>query len=139
MKPTDKLTPHFRVAEFFVHRFKFDQESWDWFVSRPPGERETLEANLLKLAICLEHYRVQFETPYIITSGVRCPLVNASVGGEKGSYHQKAMAADGGPKGLSPAEFQRRLDPVWNGGLGSYRTFTHVDIGPKRRWRQKGY
>lgn len=56
--------------------------------------------NLKQLAQQLEHVRLilcikaRRDVPVIVTSGYRCPEVNAFVGGSKTSAHLKGLAAD---------------------------------------------
>ena len=131
--PRKELAPHFKLSEFFVHRGSFDKESWDYLVSRPEKEKKAILDNLTKLAKELSHIRLRIGRALQITSGFRCPLVNRRVGGEDNSYHMKGMAADIVVPGLTAYKFRELLGP-WRGGLGQYRTFTHLDIGPERSW-----
>jgi uncharacterized protein YcbK (DUF882 family) len=48
-------------------------------------------------------------------------------------------AADIQIEGYSPKEVAKKLNPVWEGGLGDSATFTHIDLRnllgkPKARW-----
>ena len=71
--------------------------------------------------------------PMTITSGYRTESHNRQVGGHPLSYHVKGMAADIVVPEMSARELQSILTH-WSGGMGCYETFTHLDIGPKRRW-----
>lgn len=71
--------------------------------------------------------------PIRITSGYRDPEHNRRVGGRPNSYHTKGMAVDFVVNGQSPRDTQKLLRG-WSGGMGCYNGFTHLDIGPKRRW-----
>jgi uncharacterized protein YcbK (DUF882 family) len=57
------------------------------------------------------------------------------------TYHLRGMAADIVIAGVRPMDVADAIQDAMecgtipNGGLGRYRTFTHVDIGPARRWR----
>jgi zinc D-Ala-D-Ala carboxypeptidase len=42
----------------------------------------------------LEPVRRQFERPVVVTSGYRCPTLNAAIGGSASSQHMKGQAAD---------------------------------------------
>ncbi len=91
--------------------------------------------------IVLEDVRNHFGESVIITSAVRTPEHNRDVGGSISSYHlpdQGACAADIVVVGVEPAEVQAYLKsrPYANLlGIGSYRTFTHVDTrGYEARW-----
>lgn len=87
----------------------------------------------------LELIREEFGKPIYVNSGYRSPQHNAKVGGAKGSYHVKGMAADIRPRQGQNFESELgRLKNICNrlcdGGVGFYNTFVHVDIGPNRRW-----
>lgn len=92
------------------------------------------EETIKKTAAMMEIVRVKLgHRPIFVSSWCRCPAHNTRVGGAKKSYHLKGMAVDFTVKGMTPAEVQAKLEDH-PGGLGSYPGFTHVDIGPKRRW-----
>ncbi len=92
---------------------------------------DTVDIDLLKI---LKVIRYHFGgKPVIIKSGCRCLKHNTNEGGSKKSYHLLAQAADIQVKGIEPSKVQEYLKD-WEGGLGSYNSFTHIDIGPKRRW-----
>ena len=56
------------------------------------------------------------------------------ISGTSASYHMLGMAVDITIKGMTPEQVQQLL-ANWSGGLGSYKTFTHVDIrGNQARW-----
>jgi uncharacterized protein YcbK (DUF882 family) len=115
------LSPHFKLSELLVNE-----------LNEPPL---FILANLTKLAKALEEVRVLLgNKPIRITSGYRNNAHNRRVGGAYNSYHTKGLAADITVEGMTAAEVQKILKD-WNGGLGSYTTWTHVDIGPKRRWK----
>jgi len=85
----------------------------------------------------LEHMRAQLGRPLIITSGHRCALWNAAIGGAPRSWH-KFLATD-----LSlwrqdrAALFQAALQAGFT-GLGQARTFLHIDRRPyPARWTYK--
>ena len=85
----------------------------------------------------LEEVRERFG-PVSINSGCRCAYWNDQVGGEQGSLHMQARAADIVVEGVSPglvADFLDQGPLRGRGGLGRYDTFTHVDTrtsGPAR-------
>lgn len=70
----------------------------------------------------------------------RSPSYNRAVRGKSRSYHMSNIAVDMQFKGVSPrtvAAHARRLraEGVFNGGIGTYSTFTHVDTrGAKADW-----
>lgn len=72
--------------------------------------------------------------PITINSGYRCPTHNKNVGGSPGSKHMQGTAADIQVSGMSPKQVANAAEKVGFLGIGLYSTFTHVDLGPKRRW-----
>lgn len=85
----------------------------------------------------LEAIRAHFGAPVIVNSACRCPKHNASQGGAVKSQHVLGNAADIRVKGFTPSQVADFVDKAWpdTGGLGRYRTFTHVDVRPpKARW-----
>ncbi len=87
-----------------------------------------------RLAMLLESIRTHFGKPVVINSGYRTPAYNKKVGGAVHSQHCYGTAADISIKGVSPqavADYARQLMPDW-GGVGVYKTFTHVDVREKR-------
>lgn len=99
-----------------------------------------IAANLGKLAAVLEDLRKLAGQPITILSGYRCRVHNARVGGAEGSQHMMGLAADITCKGLTIARLRQlaeRVPSLKAGGIGTYRTWVHVDIranGPAR-WR----
>lgn len=86
----------------------------------------------------LEKLRQLVGKPINITSGYRSPWYNEKIGGVKNSRHTLGQAADIVIPGLSPSEVAKLAEQAGFGGIGIYDKdrFTHVDIGPVRRWRQ---
>lgn len=85
----------------------------------------------------LELVRCHFQQPVIITSARRCNKHNKAVGGAAKSQHLLGTAVDIKVKGIAPSTVYQFLDSTFPNslGLGSYRTFTHIDIRPnKARW-----
>jgi uncharacterized protein YcbK (DUF882 family) len=89
-----------------------------------------------KLIAMLEQVRAHFDAPVIITSGYRSPDYNRRVGGARNSYHVRGMAADIQVRGIDPARVYAYCDQAFKtGGVGKYKTFTHVDCRNSRaRW-----
>lgn len=115
------LSPHFREAEFACNHCGQLPES---------GINE-------ELIEILERVRVCFNAPVVVNSGYRCPQHNRNVRGARRSQHLYGTAADIQVAGHSPREVHDYLKKIrgGKGGLGLYRTFTHVDTGPDgRRW-----
>jgi len=89
-----------------------------------------------KLLELLESLRAHFDAPIKINSGYRSPEHNAKVGGAKGSYHVKGMAADIVVKGVPASKVYNYLNAHHYGGVGRYSRFTHVDVRDgKARWQ----
>ena len=86
------------------------------------------------LAWTLQRIRDELGAPVSINSAYRCPAHNKSVGGASRSLHLSGMAADIAVAGISSRfiadkiEELIKLGAIPNGGLGRYKTFTHVDI-----------
>ena len=92
-----------------------------------------------RLLVGLEHLRQIINAPIHVNSGCRCKAHNASLSGSSpNSQHMLGRAADIVVKGLSPGVVSGIADSVpefWNGGIGTYSTFTHVDVRSGRaRW-----
>jgi len=90
-----------------------------------------------QLAWLLQSVRDHFGRPVRINSGYRTKAYNALVGGASESQHVLGTAADILVEGYTPKEvaaYVETLMPAW-GGIGTYKTFTHVDVRPnKARW-----
>jgi uncharacterized protein YcbK (DUF882 family) len=84
----------------------------------------------------LEAIRAHFERPIRVTSGCRCNVHNASVGGSKGSQHKLGRAADIQVTKVPPSDVAD-LAEVLGLSVGRYDTFTHVDsrTGSPKRWK----
>lgn len=83
----------------------------------------------------LQALRNAIGKPINVTSGYRCPIHNKNVGGATQSRHMQGQAADLIINGMTPAEVAQAAIKVGLGGIGVYKSgFTHVDIGPSRRW-----
>jgi len=86
------------------------------------------------LAWTLQTVRDAIGKPVHINSAYRCPAWNAHVGGSPQSLHVRGMAADIDIREMKAARVARIIDNMMtdgdipNGGLGSYKTFTHMDI-----------
>lgn len=66
-------------------------------------------ANLSRLASFLDNLREAWGSGIRVTSGYRCPQLNAAVGGVPGSAHQYGNAADIVPVNGKMAEFEAFL------------------------------
>ena len=111
-----QLSAHFKVREFAC--------------------RSGADAVLIapRLVMVLETIRAHFGAAVTINSGYRTPEHNAKVGGVAHSQHCYGMAADISVSGQKPetvAAFARTLMPDW-GGVGVYKSFTHIDVREAR-------
>lgn len=96
-----------------------------------------------RLVDILEEVRQQFSRPVVINSGCRCRQHNQAVGGAVASYHLPderglGRAADIRVLKIPPEYVADCLEEKHPGGLGigRYGWWTHVDVGPRRRWRE---
>ncbi len=93
-----------------------------------------VDVDLLRL---LERVRAHFGKPVKINSACRCENHNKEVGGADGSKHKLGIAADIVVKDVDSSEVYNFIDRHLPGplGLGSYNSFTHVDVREvKARW-----
>lgn len=88
----------------------------------------------------LQKIRTHFGAAVVINSGYRTETHNKKKGGAAYSQHKYGMAADIVVKGVDPlkvAQYAEKLLPE-KGGIGVYKTFTHVDVRTARsRWDQR--
>lgn len=72
----------------------------------------------------------------ILNSGYRTPRRNATLkGAAADSQHIKGRAGDFNLEGVRPSVVARHAAAYNVPGLGRYRNFTHIDVGPVgRRW-----
>ena len=113
------------------------------------GEEMPLEVleNVKLLAIQLQKIRDYVGKPIRINSAYRSEAHNEAIGGVKTSQHILGKAADITIDTFTPDEVvsiienmltNEMLGGFYIGGLGSYNTFTHVDIREKKaRWNFK--
>lgn len=95
------------------------------------------------LVLGLQMLREIVGRPVVVNCAYRCPKHNKSVGGHPRSWHIQGIAADIYVLGFTPYELAgaaARVPFFFNGGIGIYpsRGFIHVDVGPKRRWKDMG-
>ncbi len=88
-----------------------------------------------QLAYYLQKIRDHFGRPVRINSGYRTKAYNDLVGGARESQHVIGTAADIAVDGVAPKEVAAYADQIGINGIGTYKTFTHVDVRPnKARW-----
>jgi len=94
----------------------------------------------MQLLMLLGKVRGHFNKPVTITSACRCETHNRNVGGSENSKHKLGIAANIQVKDIPPSEVYNYIDSCYPNtlGLGSYNSFTHVDVREKRaRWSGK--
>lgn len=91
----------------------------------------------------LDPLREAYGKPIIVTSGYRCPKLNATVGGSASSQHVKGEAADIRSVADTPEENKKLYDLVvklklpFDQLINEYNyDWVHVSFGPRHR-RQK--
>lgn len=110
------------------------------FILRDWRENLMIDYDLRALDILAATYRLlEVEEPISVVSGYRSPVTNALLrrrnrGVARNSYHLKGMAIDLQMKSRSPSQISRAAKKIGGGGVGGYRTFTHIDSGPVRSW-----
>ena len=121
-----QLTEHFKLEEFthsnIASRLRID--------NHVPDE---LMVNIYLTANKLELVRKALGKPIVITSGYRCPLLNARVGGVSTSAHTKGLAVDfhssyGTPKQIC----QRLIDSgvQFDKLIQEHNQWVHIGFGP---------
>jgi uncharacterized protein YcbK (DUF882 family) len=102
------------------------------FRSKDGADIVLVHDNLIAL---LQMIRYKFDKPIDITSGYRTRAHNATVSQATHSPHIFGLAADIKVRDISPREVQSFVRELGIGGIGSYGTFTHVDVrGVNRRF-----
>ena len=89
------------------------------------------------LVAILELVRNHFNKPVYINSSYRCHKHNTDVGGAQKSQHLEGTAADIEVSDVHAVDVYNFLNKTFPNsyGLGSYTTFTHVDVrANKARW-----
>ena len=136
-----KLTKNFNISEFIYSKFyntlNQNRVVFDFY------EDKELLYNIQKLASQLQVLRNYLKAPIHINIAYRPKWYELSKGRSGNSQHVLGKAADITVKGYTPKEVYNAIEllidkgEMLQGGLGSYNTFTHYDIGfngRKRRW-----
>lgn len=82
----------------------------------------------------LQGFRAHLSRPIIVNSAYRSIGYNKSVGGAANSYHLSGIAWDISVNGIPTVELAKIASAFGFGGIGIYKTFIHVDVGPRRSW-----
>lgn len=113
------------------------------FLLRDWRENLVIDFDTRSLDILAGTYRLlESAEPVSVVSGYRSPVTNAmlrrrSRAVARNSYHVKGMAIDMQMKSRDPSQIRRAAKRIGAGGVGGYRTFTHVDSGPVRSWGRR--
>jgi uncharacterized protein YcbK (DUF882 family) len=128
---TDWKNPKSKVSKYFTV-----EEVTSGDPRRIPKDEET-KRRIKKLAINLDKLRDRFGR-IKINSWYRPEPINSAVGGAKNSQHIQGWAADV-EFVKDQREVEQWLEKNWVGGVGSGvisgKGFTHLDMGPNRRWK----
>jgi hypothetical protein len=127
-----QLSTHFSLAQL-VRSETAEQRGID---NSPPPE---VFDNLRRLAAGLEQVRTLLGAPIEISSGYRCPELNALVGGAAGSQHTLGLAADFVcPEFGSPLEIARAIQRsgiVFDQCILEYGEWVHLSFAHPPRQR----
>ena len=101
---------------------------------------KALWSDLRLLAAVLDEVRDRINSPIILTSIYRSKPYNTAIGGAAGSRHMEFDAADFRSPGASVSQLAAIARDIRNsgrfqGGIGVYDTFLHVDTrGENKDW-----
>ncbi len=118
---------HFKPSEFLVGGGGNARLA----LNTPPPQE--LWPNVVDLVRVLDEFRARIGKPVMLNSVYRNEAYNQAIGGVSGSQHKHFRAADfqviGGG---TPAQWARllrdmRAEKLFQGGIGLYSTFVHVD------------
>lgn len=101
-----RITDHFTLSEFTD-----SETARRRHIDNTPSAPIVVAITTL-CTFLLEPLRQRYGRPIIVTSGYRCPLLNAAVGGATSSQHMRGEAAD--IKGSSPADNMRLYHMIRN-------------------------
>lgn len=85
---------------------------------------------MLAVVMVADEARHRLGKPLRINSAYRSPKYNRAIKGSVASQHLKAAALDlsGSPSTLHGILTKMRKEGIFKGGIGKYKTFTHVDV-----------
>jgi len=117
--PNFQLTKNFKLQEFLTKNTK-----------------DTATKINLKIVLELQNLRTIFGSPIGISSSYRSPSYNKSVNGATSSQHIFGNALDTYPlNGDVKGWLNTIIKYKKFGGVGQYKTFSHIDCGATRFWR----
>lgn len=121
----------------FRHYTEIPPDYWRWgyfapqeIASRGDGSIVVVEEALDALMAVREALGI----PMRINSAYRDPIHNARVGGAPLSRHKIGDAFDVSLAGHNREALRDACRRAGFRGFGYYRTFLHVDLGPRREW-----
>lgn len=98
------------------------------------SDKILIDSNLVSL---LQKIRDFFNVPITINSAYRNAAYNRKIGGASKSQHVQGTAADIVVHGVSSLKVAQYAEYLGAGGVGWYKTFTHVDVRvANSRWNQ---
>ncbi len=108
---------------------------WKYFTPKELASKGNGSIKILEHALDkLERVREQLGRPLVINSAYRDPEYNARIGGARMSRHKVGDAFDISLKGQDRHKLHRLCKDAGFTGFGLYKTFLHVDCGPRRQW-----
>ena len=122
---------HFKPWELrFLGGGHYDHRSKGYGLNRLPAK--TLWANIVPVIRAADKIREIVHQPVVILSAYRSPAYNAAIGGAKFSQHLQFRALDLAVPGqgivyLRQAARDLRRAGWFTGGIGTYKTFIHID------------
>jgi zinc D-Ala-D-Ala carboxypeptidase len=127
---TTKLTEHFTLEEMTA-----SQTASRMGINNVPPEGSQERKNLQRTAELMEKVRIVLgEKPVLISSGYRCPQVNAACGGSSTSAHMSGLAVDFTCPGFgTPRDICHALQPLMK-DLGidqliyEYESWVHLGL-----------
>jgi hypothetical protein len=114
--------PNQKISEYFTVGDVTKGQS-----ARIPTTTEDMQ-RIVGMAQELDLVRQAWGSDIEFTSWNRPPAVNASVGGVSGSQHMNGIAVDISPTNGDLKGMQQWLSQNWTGGMGTYNSFTHIDM-----------
>ena len=125
IEPWEVIAPHKKVNKGVQNQL-------------PPRE---LWGKMAPTLLVADEIRHRLQAPlHTINSAYRSPRYNRTCGGATRSYHMKNQAMDlmfdASPSKVARVAKQLRKEGFFKGGIGTYRSFTHIDTrGNNATWR----
>lgn len=132
------IAPNFSASEFLTAGASNAPGGKCAGKNTPPPK--SLWPRAVDLAKVLQEFRNRVGKAVRVHSMYRSPAYNDCIGGAKKSQHKEFRAADISVAGMKPSELRKimekiRKDGVFRGGIGTYKTFIHVDTrGENANW-----